>query len=99
MLTGSVILPIKTLIMNALTLAATLGILVLAFQEGWLEGPLDYTGPDAVEVTSARVPVRVDLRAGDRLRRARDGADQGAARRRRLERGGGRDRDRRAPAG
>ena len=34
MLTGSVILPIKTLLMNALTLAATLGIIVLGFQEG-----------------------------------------------------------------
>ncbi len=52
MLTGSVLLPLKTLLMNALTLAATLGVLVLAFQEGWLDGPLDYTGPAAVEVTS-----------------------------------------------
>ena len=52
LLTGSVLLPIKTLLMNALTLGATLGILVLAFQEGWLDGPLDYTGPAAVEVTS-----------------------------------------------
>src|SRR5688500_4358012 len=51
-LTGSIILPVKTLLMNALTLAATLGILVLAFQEGWLAGPADYTGPHAVEVTS-----------------------------------------------
>ena len=38
MLTGSIILPIKTLIMNSLTLAASLGILVLAFQEGWFTG-------------------------------------------------------------
>ena len=52
LLTGSVLLPLKTLVMNALTLGATLGILVLAFQEGWLEGILDYTGPSAVEVTS-----------------------------------------------
>jgi uncharacterized membrane protein YdfJ with MMPL/SSD domain len=52
MLTGSVLLPIKTLIMNALTLAATLGILVLAFQEGWLNGVFAYTGPGAIEVTS-----------------------------------------------
>jgi RND superfamily putative drug exporter len=51
-LTGSIILPVKTLLMNALTLAATLGILVLAFQKGWLAGPADYTGPEAVEVTS-----------------------------------------------
>jgi len=52
LLTGSVLLPIKTLVMNSLTLGATLGILVLAFQAGLLDGPLDYTGPSAVEVTS-----------------------------------------------
>jgi putative drug exporter of the RND superfamily len=52
LLTGSVLLPLKTLVMNALTLGATLGILVLAFQDGWLDGLLDYTGPAAVEVTS-----------------------------------------------
>jgi len=52
LLTGSVLLPLKTLVMNALTLGATLGILVLSFQDGWLDGLLDYTGPAAVEVTS-----------------------------------------------
>ena len=52
LLTGSVLLPLKTLLMNSLTLGATLGILVLAFQEGWLDTPLDYTGPAAIEVTS-----------------------------------------------
>ena len=52
LLTGSVLLPIKTLAMNTLTLAATLGVLVLAFQEGWLNAPFGYSGPDAVEVTS-----------------------------------------------
>jgi RND superfamily putative drug exporter len=52
LLTGSVLLPLKTLLMNSLTLGATLGILVLAFQEGWLDAPLDYTGPAAIEVTS-----------------------------------------------
>ncbi|HKI67772.1 MAG TPA: MMPL family transporter [Solirubrobacterales bacterium] len=52
LLTGSVLLPLKTLLMNSLTLAATLGILVLAFQAGWLDGPLAYTGPAAIEVTS-----------------------------------------------
>jgi uncharacterized membrane protein YdfJ with MMPL/SSD domain len=52
MLTGSVILPLKTLLMNAMTLAATLGIVVLSFQDKLLTGPLGYTGPYAVEVTS-----------------------------------------------
>jgi putative drug exporter of the RND superfamily len=52
LLTGSILLPVKTLLMNSLTLGATLGILVLAFQAGWLDSPLDYTGPAAIEVTS-----------------------------------------------
>ena len=52
LLTGSILLPLKTLLMNTLTLGATLGILVLAFQEGWLNVPLDYPGPAAIEVTS-----------------------------------------------
>ncbi len=52
LLTGSVLLPLKTLLMNSLTLGATLGILVLAFQAGWLDTPLDYSGPAAIEVTS-----------------------------------------------
>lgn len=52
LLTGSVLLPLKTLLMNAMTLGATLGIVVLSFQEGWLDGLFAYTGPSAVEVTS-----------------------------------------------
>jgi putative drug exporter of the RND superfamily len=52
LLTGSVLLPLKTLVMNSLTLGATLGILVLAFQAGWLDAPLSYHGPAAIEVTS-----------------------------------------------
>jgi RND superfamily putative drug exporter len=52
LLTGSVILPLKTLLMNAMTLGAVFGIVVLSFQEGHLDGLFDYTGPAAVEVTS-----------------------------------------------
>jgi RND superfamily putative drug exporter len=52
LLTGSVLLPLKTLVLNAATLAAALGVIVLAFQEGVFDGPLDYSGPAAVEVTS-----------------------------------------------
>jgi len=52
LLTGSVLLPIKTLLMNALTLGATLGLVVLAFQEGWLDSVFAYNGPGAIEVTS-----------------------------------------------
>ena len=52
LLTGSIVLPLKTLLMNALTLAATLGVLVLGFQEGWLNAPLDYPGPAAIEINT-----------------------------------------------
>ncbi|MGH2900366.1 MAG: MMPL family transporter, partial [Solirubrobacteraceae bacterium] len=51
-LTGSILLPIKTLIMNALTLGAALGVIVLAFQDGLLDELFAYTGPAAIEVTS-----------------------------------------------
>lgn len=37
-MTGSAVLPIKTFVMNLLTLAATAGLLVLAFQDGHLGG-------------------------------------------------------------
>lgn len=49
MLTGSVILPIKALIMNVLTICATFGILVLIFQDGRFEGFLDYSSQGALE--------------------------------------------------
>lgn len=52
LLTGSVLLPLKTLVMNALTLAAVLGILVLVFEREIGTQLLDYPGPYAVEVTS-----------------------------------------------
>lgn len=51
LMTGSVILPIKALIMNVLTVSATFGVLVLIFQHGRLEGPLDYTSQGALEST------------------------------------------------
>jgi len=52
MLTGSVVLPLKTLLMNLLTLAGTLGVIVAAFQWGLLDGPLGYSGPDGMETST-----------------------------------------------
>jgi uncharacterized membrane protein YdfJ with MMPL/SSD domain len=52
LLTGSVLLPLKTLLMNALTLSAVLGLLVIVFQHQFGTQLLDYPGPYAVEVTS-----------------------------------------------
>lgn len=50
-MTGSLALPLKSLLMNLLTLSATFGILVLVFQDGRLEGVLDYTSQGALEMT------------------------------------------------
>ncbi|HET8593400.1 MAG TPA: MMPL family transporter, partial [Solirubrobacterales bacterium] len=51
LMTGSVILPIKQLVMNVLTLSAVFGILVFVFQDGRLEGLLDYRSQGALEQT------------------------------------------------
>lgn len=48
LMTGSVVLPIKALIMNLLTVSATFGILVWIFQDGRLEGLLGYTSQGAL---------------------------------------------------
>ena len=49
LMTGSVVLPIKALVMNLLTLSAAFGLLVLVFQDGHLEGLLDFTSQSAIE--------------------------------------------------
>jgi uncharacterized membrane protein YdfJ with MMPL/SSD domain len=51
LMTGSVILPIKSLIMNFLNLSAVFGLLVLIFQDGRLEGFLGYSSSGAIEQT------------------------------------------------
>jgi uncharacterized membrane protein YdfJ with MMPL/SSD domain len=51
LMTGSAVLPVKALAMNVLNLSAVFGILVLIFQDGRLEGLLDYTSEGAIEQT------------------------------------------------
>jgi uncharacterized membrane protein YdfJ with MMPL/SSD domain len=51
LMTGSLVLPIKSLIMNFLNLSAVFGLLVLIFQDGRFEGLLDYTSTGALEQT------------------------------------------------
>src|SRR3954447_19640492 len=51
LMTGSVVLPIKQLVMNVLNLSAVFGILVFIFQDGRLEGLLDYRSQGALEQT------------------------------------------------
>ncbi|HKF14364.1 MAG TPA: MMPL family transporter [Gaiellaceae bacterium] len=50
-MTGSLILPLAQVLMNALGLAAILGILVLIFQDGRFEGLLGYTSEGGLEAT------------------------------------------------
>jgi uncharacterized membrane protein YdfJ with MMPL/SSD domain len=51
LMTGSVVLPVKSLLMNFLNLSAVFGLLVLIFQDGRLEGLLGYSSPGAIEQT------------------------------------------------
>ena len=68
LMTGSVILPIKSLIMNFLNLSAVFGLLVLIFQDGRFENLLSYTSPGAIEQTHADPALRGRLRPLHRLR-------------------------------
>jgi uncharacterized membrane protein YdfJ with MMPL/SSD domain len=49
--TGSVVLPLKAVLMNVLNLSAVLGLLVLIFQDGRLQGLLSYTSQGALDAT------------------------------------------------
>jgi uncharacterized membrane protein YdfJ with MMPL/SSD domain len=51
LLTASIFAPILALAMNALTLAATFGLLILIFQDGRFESLLDYTSQNALDLT------------------------------------------------
>jgi RND superfamily putative drug exporter len=59
LMTGSVVLPIKALLMNLLTTAATAGILVLVFQDGNLTGLLGFAKPQGIEQTDFLVLVAI----------------------------------------
>ncbi|HET7128819.1 MAG TPA: MMPL family transporter [Gaiellaceae bacterium] len=51
LVTRSVILPLKAVVMNALSLSAAFGVLVWVFQDGRLEGVLRYSSQGALELT------------------------------------------------
>ncbi len=51
LMTGSVVIPVKALAMNVLSLGAAMGLLVWVFQDGHLEGLLGFTSVGAVEST------------------------------------------------
>ncbi len=56
LMTGSVVVPIKALLMNVVSLGASLGVLVWVFQDGHLSGLLDFDPVGALEVS---IPVLV----------------------------------------
>jgi uncharacterized membrane protein YdfJ with MMPL/SSD domain len=54
-MTGSVVLPLKALLMNVLGLSAAFGVLVLIFQDGRFESLLGYSSQGALEITQPLV--------------------------------------------
>jgi RND superfamily putative drug exporter len=50
LMTGSLLVPVKALVMNVLSLGAALGVLVWVFQDGRLEGLLGFTSTGGIEV-------------------------------------------------
>lgn len=48
-MTGSVLIPVKALLTNVVSLAATVGVLVWGFQEGHLEGVLGFRSTGGIE--------------------------------------------------
>ena len=49
LMTGSLLVPVKTLVINALSLGATLGIVSWIFADGNLQGPLQFTTTGGIE--------------------------------------------------
>ena len=88
LMTGSAVLPIKSLLMNALTVGAATGLLVLVFQDGRLRGPLGYTPQGGIEqsdyIVLAAIAFALSTDYGvfllTRIKEARDsGADDNEA--------------------
>ena len=84
--TGSVVLPVKTLIINLLTVGAALGIAKLVFQDGFLSGLLGFNSNDGMEATqpillsAVAVALSTDY-AVFLLTRIKEARDQGAGER------------------
>jgi uncharacterized membrane protein YdfJ with MMPL/SSD domain len=59
LLTGSVVLPVKAVLMSLLSLTAAFGALVLVFQDGRFEGLLSYQSPGALDLAQPLVLLAV----------------------------------------
>ncbi|MET7479490.1 MMPL family transporter [Streptomyces sp. NPDC005648] len=51
LLTGSVVIPLQAVVLNALSLTAMFGAVVWVFQDGHLSGLLGFTSPGSIETT------------------------------------------------
>lgn len=51
LLTGSAVIPLLAVLLNALSLTAMFGAVVWVFQDGHLSGPLDFTATGSIETT------------------------------------------------
>jgi RND superfamily putative drug exporter len=51
LLTGSVVIPLQAVLLNALSLTAMFGSVVWVFQDGHLSGPLGFTSTGSIETT------------------------------------------------
>ncbi len=87
-MTGSILLPIKAIALNLLTIGAVFGVLVWIFQDGRLQGLLGYSGQGGIDTTQpiliAAVAFGLSTDYGvfllTRIKEARDGgADTKAA--------------------
>jgi len=54
LMVGAIVVPLKTLLLNVVSLSATFGALVFVFQDGHLAGPLGFTPTDTISV---RTPI------------------------------------------
>ncbi|MBS1888264.1 MAG: MMPL family transporter [Actinobacteria bacterium] len=84
LMTGSVILPVKALLMNFLTLAAATGIVVFVFQEGHLAGLFGTEAQGGIEQTDYLVMAAIVFGLSTDygvflLTRIKEGRDRGAA--------------------
>ena len=77
---GSVLVPIKALVLNLLSLSATFGAMVWIFQDGHLSGFLDFTATGMIDIDHADPDVLHRLRAVDGLRGVPAVPDQGGVR-------------------
>ena len=65
----SIVIPIKAIVLNLLSVGAAYGVLVLVFQDGWGEHLLGFQSNGGRSPLAAAVPVRGPVRALDGLPR------------------------------